>query len=215
MNRTFSVSVVLGALSPFAMAQVEFTIFDTGVDNNNNLLAAGAPDSHWSVFPYGAGSGVPVVLSAENRGSSWVPGGDHSQWVSTADTVHTGSPGRYAYSQVFRLDGLDPNRATISGRWAGDDDLMDILINWKSVGIDGQGAGPIYNYDSWVRFHSFRVDSGFLTGQNVLTFVVNNMDNEEEGVIVDSIKGTATVPEPTLLLGLGVGLATLSRRRRR
>lgn len=209
-------------------------LMSTGVDSSGNPLAYGALDSHWMVSP---GRNIPgpvnaTVLSPSNHFPEWLPNTNRSQWVSTADTINTGAPGNYVYSQSFDLTGFDPTTVFIAGRWTADDDLINIRVNGISVGIDGSGHGPIDSpsiQSPWKVWHPFFIDTTYnatlfnATG-NTISFVTHNDDNLWEGVNIqiescDAEPGVPggpipTLPEPGTLAIIALGTLGLLKRRR-
>ena len=198
-----------------AASASSFTIFNTGVDNFGNLLAPAAQDAHWSVSPNGAGNGTATVLDSSNgaMGWAWVNNTSNAQWVSTANTINTGTPGLYTYSQNFSLSGFNAATASISGMSSADDGLVDIVLNGHSMGTDGAGGGGIYG--QWGSWHNFSLNSGFVSGMNTISFVTYNQDDNYEGLIVDMRGCAQAVPEPAPVACLGLGLVGILARRKR
>jgi hypothetical protein len=216
MKNAVALSLAVGLLAGVSAKADPIVLYNTGV-GPGGLLAEGASNPNWTVSPSGAGNGTTAVLSAGNRYFQWIANSAASSWIGTADVQNTGGPGNYSFTQSFSLAGFDPTTATISGRWAGDDTLINILINGTAVGTDGNGGGSIPGTGAWTDWHSFNIAAGnaaFTSGTNTITFVINNADNFYEGVRVE-LSGTARlVPSPSVagLLALaGVGAA---RRRR-
>jgi len=72
----------------------------------------------------------------------------------------------YRYETTFDLTGFYPNATHLAGRWATDNQGVDILINGVSTGQP--------NTAQFVSWTPFQITSGFVAGINRLTFVVNN-----------------------------------------
>jgi len=93
-----------------------------------------------------------------------------SAWIApTPDTQVSGDllgSFNYQYETLFDLTGFNPATARLAGRWATDDQGVDILINGVSSGQVNTAL-----FASWT---SFEITSGFVAGTNRLTFVVNN-----------------------------------------
>lgn len=95
----------------------------------------------------------------------------------------------------------------------------DILINGVSTGI----SLPTFGYSNFQDLYPFVIDSGFQSGINTLDFVVRNEDligglrTQLSGTAdpIPVVLGVTTVPEPSSLLLLSLGLATVALRRLR
>ena len=145
-------------------------VYNTGVDNNNSLLAAGATDPHYKLLA-SADSSYPGPGSlVVNEGSPippWLTNGPNSKWIAPRAAQNVGNlPGNYTYRLTFDLTGLDPNAAVVTGNWAVDNSGVDILLNGASTGQSNPNGFGI--------FSAFVITNGFLGGTNTLDFVVNN-----------------------------------------
>jgi hypothetical protein len=185
-------------------------IFNTGVDGSGNPLADNASEIHYSLISPSPVTGTPVVATSAGGFPipPWLGDNSLSAWISpTADT--NAPQGEYTYRTTFDLTGLDPATASLTGQWAGDNDLVAILINGV---VAPQGNLPAIDPGSGTRplntFFPFSITTGFVPGINTLDFVVNNQptSNNPTGVRVE-VSGTAAiaqvVPEPTSLALFG------------
>jgi hypothetical protein len=212
--RTILACVVAVATTAAATAAPITTLYNTGVNGSGGLLADGAVDSHYSIVGWGG-----QAFAIGNAGSFWAAGNTATaQWISpTRDTF--GGTGPFTYTTTFDLTGFDPASASVTGRWAADNEaqmfLNGVLVN----------ATPGFQFAPWQYFTPFAINSGFIPGVNTLTFVVPNSRNGEDadgrtGLIVE-MSGTADVaqitPEPVSLVvfgGLVLGGAGVALRRR-
>ncbi len=191
-------------------------LYNTGVDDNNNVLALGAIDTHYTVNPgtntfstnYPEGCGAGYWL-APNATSGWI-----TPLLGSGNTA-SGSAGlAYTYQTTFNLTGINFSSLVINGKVTADNGISDILINGISTGF--QYGGP--NAGTYSTFADFTIGSGFHSGINTLTFDVIN-GGGPTGLRTD-FSGTtfiAAVPEPStyamMLVGLGlVGFAILRKK---
>jgi hypothetical protein len=192
----------------------------------------------------GSGSGNAYVLSQDlvagsigfgNPTVGWATG-PTANWVSVTNSTHpisganVGSPDINAtvnYSIHFSLTGFDLSTVVISGAWTADDLGLGILVNGHSISATALPTGG----NPWSQVYSFAFNSstpGFTSdlhsGVNTLTFSVDQVDNNYDGLIVSSLTGNgiltvneagAGVPEPgsILLIATGLGIVALRRRR--
>ncbi|MBX7044281.1 MAG: hypothetical protein K1X86_00465 [Ignavibacteria bacterium] len=172
--RKFLIFTIL-LLSGVSYSQNSFIagLYNTGMDDYNNLLADGETDSHYqliqssdSKFP---GPASKVILSNEFPIGNWFPNGDKSKWISPrTDAGKWNEAGVYIYRIYFDLTGHDLKSTIIKGGWSTDNDGVDILINGQSTGYKTP-----YEAFGWGLF-PFEIKSGFVEGINTLDFVVNN-----------------------------------------
>jgi hypothetical protein len=188
-----------GAVAPKGAAMPDRTV-DPGVVLNPQSTVI-AP-----VLTKTGASGFPVP--------PWTPDSIYSTWL--VPSLDTNAPeGDYYYETTFNLTGLKPETAEIYGRWATDNDGVDVLLNGVPTG------NPTLNqFADWTDFTlSAATGETFLPGINTLTFLVHNqpVSPNPTGVRFEFLSGTAqAVPEPGAFGMLTVcAIAAALRRRAR
>jgi hypothetical protein len=134
----------------------------------------------------------------------WAADDATSKWISPNGNEDTIEPsGTYVYQTTFDLTGLNPTTAEISGSVWVDNEISDIILNSTDTG---------FTSDTYASPTSFTLDTGFVSGINILEFDVVNGPlggaQNPTGLRVE-MTGTATaVPEPVegSLLMIGAGL---------
>jgi hypothetical protein len=203
-------ALVLGGAGPVMAGPI--TLFNTGVNALGTPLPDGTiGDPHFTMTP--PGGSTSTILVRTSAGGFPIPpyiGDDSlSAWIGpNNDTFVDGPAGTYTYHTTFSLAGLNPATASISGLWAVDNEGVSILLNGVSTGnsISTPGAEDPASFEI---FHPFSITTGFVTGVNTLDFVVFN-DGGPTALRVE-MSGTAqSVPEPTSLTLLGIGIAGIA-----
>jgi hypothetical protein len=177
-------------------------LFNTGVNNSGGLLPDDTVDSHYTL-PLAAVpvSGMPsdyngnsVAVSdachatgpgCENfyspNGSCYIYtpwgnlGSTVSKWIAPDYTNNGCCPsGGYTYTLQFNLPlALNPATATISGRWAADDEAF-MYLNGNSTPVTSTfTVTPTSSFSTWTPF-TIPAGSGFVPGPNTLSFIVTN-----------------------------------------
>ena len=172
-------------------------LFPTGVDSSGNPLGDGVSDPHYYILET-TSSGV--VINENKIHNAWVSHSSNSNWIWQEATGEPADVTR-TFRTTFDLTGLDPNTASISGKWAVDNQGLDILVNGIST---GQTTGPTIR--GFEELTTFNINSGFVDGLNTLDFVAKDL-RHTPGFLVDSISGNAdaipqSVPEGSSLLSL-------------
>ena len=172
-------------------------LFPTGVDSSGTPLGDGVSDPHYFILET-TSSGV--VINENKIHDAWVSHSSNSNWIWQEATGEPAGVTR-TFRTTFDLTGLDPNTASISGKWAVDNRGSDILVNGIST---GQTTGQT-NF-GYTELTTFNINSGFVDGLNTLDFVARDV-GLRAGFLVDSISGNAdaipqSAPEGSSLLSL-------------
>ncbi|MDE5122048.1 MAG: hypothetical protein O4965_19025 [Trichodesmium sp. St19_bin1] len=168
-------------------------LFPTGVDSSGAPLGDGVSDPNYYILETESSG---VVMNENNIPASWVSHSSNSNWIwekATGKPTHV----TRTFRTTFDLTGLDPNTASISGKWAVDNQGLDILVNGISTGQTNFGFEELT---------TFNINSGFVDGLNTLDFVAKDLGHIS-GFLVDSISGNAdaipqSAPEGSSLLSL-------------
>lgn len=144
-------------------------LYNTGVDAAGKPLADDAVDSHYRLT-FG---GTTAYAATEAGGfpiPPWLGSNSMSSWISPSPDTTGLSDGlgtyNYSYRTTFLLTGMNLATVRLAGRWATDNNGVNILINGVSTGQSNTNQ-----FASWT---PFVITSGFVNGANTLTFVVNN-----------------------------------------
>jgi hypothetical protein len=96
--------------------------------------------------------------------------------------------GTYDFQTTFSLTGLDETTAEITGRFAGDNHIIETLLNGNVI------AGATTDTFSAYTAFSIPVGSAFVAGLNTLDFLVKD-DGAPMSLRVDQLSGTASPAE--------------------
>jgi len=196
-------------------ANAAIGLYNTGVDDSNVKLDAGAIDSHYTVdggqaFSTNEAEGNPGVWLGLDTFSTWI-----TPKLGAGNTASGDFPpnGIFTYQTSFDLTGIDFSLLSISGKVTADDGITDVLINGTSTGFT-----YLPGNNAFKNFAPFTVSSGFHDGINTLAFKVFN-GGGPTGLRTefDKISVTQAVPEPEtyamLVAGFGV-MGVVARRRK-
>src|SRR6202171_3882545 len=156
-------------ISGTASALTTVTVFGTGVNTPNSLLADGSVDTHY-VLRVSSDSGFPgpnaiVVNATAWPIPPWIAEGPNSKWIAPQrDQTSGNAAGNYTYRTTVDLTNLSPSSVVLTGQIASDNSAT-MLLNGTPVGPSGTTLNA---------FTAFTIASGFLAGVNTLDFVVNN-----------------------------------------
>lgn len=182
-------------------------LYNTGVDASKNVLTDGVADSHYSLT-YAPSTALMAYATAP-YGGVWVTPPAGSKWIGPPPFYNVVN-GIYNYQTTFTLTGAVLSSVVISGQTSSDDKINDILVNGVSTGFSTLD-------ESYGTLHNFTISGSqfFKEGSNTLTFVTENTHGIVQGLLV-SMSGTytSTVPEPTSIAMLGLGVVGLAAGRR-
>ncbi len=162
-------------------------LYNTGVDDDRNVLWDGAEDPHYKlvVNPDDPAVTVPVVQDSTAFpivAGPWVANSDTSVWIGPRLETSGAAGGDYVYELEVDLTGFDPRTAFIEGLWA-TDNAAQLLLDGGTTGIANTG-----NFDT---LSPFRLEGLFLSGKNKLQFKVNNAGTGFTGLRVQALRGGA------------------------
>jgi hypothetical protein len=211
----FIAACVATVLFPIAALAAPITVHNTGVDDADALVAAGATSAFWELVA--APEGAPEPLGSNPYAflhGAYASNTLTSQWVSQGSLGNAGAGGFYVYGLDIDLTGLDHTSAVITGLFSTDNDGF--------IRLNGGAAVATTGFADFGSMHGFTINSGFVAGLNTIEVGVNNGGNPTafhvQFLRADSEPETnGSVPEPTTLTLLGAGLtaAGAAARRRR
>jgi len=169
---------------------------------------AGVLDPHYTVVasPGGATTATTGVLAP----GYWLGPDSTSQWIFA--TTEPDVIGHIDFQTTFTLPS-DFSKASITGQFATDNEMVDVYLNGVSLGI--AQSNP-YGFEFWTAF-SIPAADDFIAGTNTLDFVINN-DGGPEGLRVEmtgEASAGSSVPDPNStawLLGAAFGGLAMLRR---
>ena len=206
-----------------AQAATIVSLYNTGVDATKAVLSDGTiGDPHYSLVLVPTGSTTEIRTRREAGGapynaSPYVGDTTLSTWIGPNNDNQLNAPsGTYNFQTTFDLTGYQASTAQITGRWAADDDGIQILLNGIDTGVTPIGAG---NFGQWSNF-SINNSALFVSGANTLNFIVVNTPGRtalrtELVGRADLVATAAAVPEPSDLLGsvIAFGAVILIKRK--
>ena len=216
----------------FAAAIIAFgslTVFEVGAGpisglfNTGSGIGAGTQDTNYALSYTGADANAVAAAATgfgfegTNIHSAWLANTAAAQWLTPLSAAQTSfdasSNGIYTWSLTFDLTGFDASSASFSGQWATDNSGVMKLNGTQLLNNSGGFGG-------WSTFS----DAGgtFNAGLNTIDFIVTNFQQNggnPTGLIVDfqnsHVNVRTSVPEPTTLALLSLGLFGLGFNRRK
>ena len=101
--------------------------------------------------------------------TGWLPDDLNSKWIASVPLEQNDPPGSYTYETTFDLTGCDPQSAGITGQYAADDNLSQILLNGVVVAVISQDQNDFRTLSLLPP-----ITSAFVPGINTLDFVTTN-----------------------------------------
>ena len=141
-------------------------LFNTGVNNSNQVLAVGALDTHYSLTDPTSLLSFGTVLSPTALGVPWVANNTTSMWIGPAALPHL--LGTFTYRTTFELPSCTALSGVIRGRWAVDNSAVMTLNGVSVATLPGNLTA------NFTQFNDFNITTGFQSGTNELLITVNN-----------------------------------------
>jgi len=184
--RAGSVDISTGVLS--------YSVTGTGVTVGYDASAVfSPPDIHWAIPPAGSKWIAPIESG----------GPDTNPMAAKPNGV-------YDYTTTFTLASAN---ALLSGVATADDTITGIVLNGHAIAFTTpQGTGS-YATAGYPHLYTLPSASGdFVAGLNTITFDTKNVWGSVTGLLVSAT--VTTIPEPTSMALLGIGLSGLLTLRR-
>ncbi|MFT4565014.1 MAG: hypothetical protein ACI9BW_004784 [Gammaproteobacteria bacterium] len=205
MKRTFIFLALLVATSWVQAATL--AVHNTGVDDLDQLVVAGALSSFWILSDRPAGSLVLLGSAPfRYRHPSYAPDTPNSAWVSPNAGGNAGLNGIYVYDLTVDLTAFDPGSVVISGVF-GTDNSGSISLNNEAPVASSGGA-------EFSGLKSFTLNNGFVAGLNRIHISVNNQGDPTAFHVrfTDATAAPVPVPAALLLLAPALGFLGCSKR---
>lgn len=216
IKHTLALALTLTAVTLPSVASAATTVLSTGQG------ATGTQDANWT------------VTTASGTIQAWIPTAVNANWINGtsnngvegAKWITPGANGQanvapnstLTYQRIFTLANIAT--AMLSGKFWSDNGVTSILLNGTTIFSPPVG----FNADTAQTFKGpgtlFSTSTGFVTGENKLTFVSRNgpgtQPNGNPAGLLAVVNLTSAVPEPgtwmLMLLGFGaIGFAMRSR----
>jgi hypothetical protein len=141
------------------------SLFNTGVNAAGVVLSSGTNnDPHYTFNLIPNGASATIQIGSSGAASYWTPPNTTSAWISPVGGQGNVPNGWYGYRTTFDLTGFDPASTLITGQVDGDDQVAMQLNSADAIGTNA-------NYYASA---TFVINTGFISGINVLVFYVNN-----------------------------------------
>ncbi len=186
MNKTsLLAALLLAAGSLTVRANLLTGLYNTGVDNTGAVTTG--LDSHYTITSPGGDVAVIGNIAWGSLGNDGL-----SQWDSPYLGSPSGSPdqsaGVYKYQTTFNVSGPFTS-ASITGQFATDNELYNIVLNGHLLGIQQLNAVGFASFTSF----SITTTADFVSGVNTLEFDVNN-DSGPTGFRVEMTGNAINAP---------------------
>jgi hypothetical protein len=202
-------------------------LVSTGLDASGNLATAdNTVDPNWTVrylgtvwptfAPTPAAQDTYAVVTAwpVAPAGPWIGYDGISNWISPSQVPSSGhitsAPGYYAFTATFTVNatGADLAAYLVHGRFAVDNAIVYVMVNNNYTGIT---LGGEYNYQQWTTLDINNLAGWFQTGNNTLTFLVQNLAGESGNPVGLRVE----IPEPGTLALVGLALVGFGVARKR
>lgn len=195
LNQEGSYSVVVSnAVGSVTSASAQLTVlepvpglFNTGVGRDGAVLDDLAIDAHYKLTTNSDGPSTDTIVHDSSvppfDSEKWVANSTTSKWIAPRGNTAEATAGNYIYRLEFDLSGFEPATAVITGRWATDNEGLDIRLN----GISTRNR----NYAQSREYTTFTITNAFRAGTNTLDFAVFNAGQNPTGLRVDEIAAGA------------------------
>ena len=184
-------------------------LFNTGVNDNGEVLPDGSKDPHYQLILPGSGikDAFKIPIDKLPPPGTWAIAPMGSAWIGPNAGNASGPAGDYSYVLTFDLTGFNSSKVEILGSWASD--------NSSRIYLNGKYTDNSRNRLGFRDLISFDIKTGFLSGINTLEFMVNNESSGLTGLVVANLRGTAEVPIPGSMWLLASSLIILLGFKRR
>lgn len=172
-------------------------LLNSGVDNNQVVLADNSIDSHWQIVE-NPDSGSPNAIVEDSTvfpisTGNWMAESTTSKWIGPDFNTAAAAAGEYTYRTVLDLTGRDPSTLVIIGQWATDNEGLDIRVN----GVSTHNPESL-SFASFTGFSIYGTNAlyaaNLVAGSNNLDFVMQNDGAGATGLRLEIIRSNLRIP---------------------
>ena len=138
---------LVASTSAAAVPAVDYGLFNTGVDDQQNVLEDNDQDPHYTLVDPSEIVG-PAIVATSKGGfpiGPWLEDDHLSAWIGPSND--TNGPGdldeffpNYYYRTTFDLTGVPLQGLEINGEWSSDNRGIDIVLNDTSLFYENEGS---------------------------------------------------------------------------
>lgn len=188
---------------------------NTGVGADGQPLAGGEIDTHFKIISNPDNTSSDVAYVQSNLPGSWLANSGTSKWIgpransanaaglldANGATADAGAgAGVYVYRTSLDLTGFDLSTVVVSGKWASDNDGVEIRVNGSAVGFPNI-TGATYGTAVPFSISNSAFPGKLTSGVNTIDFVVKNTDATANGgftgLRIDEFAAIGAIPPGT------------------
>jgi hypothetical protein len=178
---------------------------NTGIGLDGQPLLAGQIDPSFKIIVNPDAPGVQDAIVQSGNPGAWLANTPTAQWIGPRENTAAAAgapasdggeaPGVYVYRTTLDLTGFDLESVDITGRWASDNNGVEIRVNGTSVGFPNTAN----TFSTLVPFtiNNLSFPGLLTTGVNTIDFVVENASLGFTGLLVEDFQAIGFIAPGT------------------